>query len=166
MVDQRKTIEQLEQDVWGDPGPGATGLVRTCYALRRKPLQEFTPRDLQLMIGQGKNFGLLIPKALDVLEHDPLVEADTFYPGHLLETVLGLNKTAGFWDVNPVLTRRAVAIARHGLELLSRLTTADGQVWLGTEDEKAEESGLFLTDKIYRILTTTIHQFLDRYGDR
>ncbi|RKF27772.1 hypothetical protein D7I43_08745 [Micromonospora globbae] len=36
------TIEQLERDVWPDPGPDATSLVRRCTELRRKPLAEFT----------------------------------------------------------------------------------------------------------------------------
>ncbi|MFI7429868.1 contact-dependent growth inhibition system immunity protein [Micromonospora sp. NPDC049836] len=46
------TIEQLERDVWPDPGPEVTSLVRRCTELRRKPLVEFTVEDLRIMLGQ------------------------------------------------------------------------------------------------------------------
>ncbi|MEV4666058.1 contact-dependent growth inhibition system immunity protein [Micromonospora echinofusca] len=46
------TIEQLERDVWPDPGPDGTPLVRRCLELRRKPVAEFTIEDLRVMLGQ------------------------------------------------------------------------------------------------------------------
>ena len=45
-IDRSKTIEQLEQQYWGEPSYSSY-LVRTCYALRSKPLE-----DLRIMIGQ------------------------------------------------------------------------------------------------------------------
>ncbi|MEU5722368.1 contact-dependent growth inhibition system immunity protein [Micromonospora sp. NPDC047738] len=47
------TIEELERDVWPDPGPDDTFLVRRCLELRRKPLAEFTVEDLRIMLGQA-----------------------------------------------------------------------------------------------------------------
>ncbi|MBI5960937.1 MAG: hypothetical protein HY866_19515 [Chloroflexi bacterium] len=166
MPDQRKTIEQLEQDVWGEPNADSTGLVRTCYALRKKPLQDFTPRDMQLMIGQSNNFGLLIPKALHVLKANPLIESDTFYPGHLLETVLRLHNTARFWDINPVLAQTAVAVAQHALDILMSLNAGEGYFWSSKEAKIVQEEDFIITDQIYQALTATIHRFLDQYGDK
>lgn len=52
------TIEQLERDVWPDPGPEATSLVRRCTELRRKPLAEFTVEDPRLMLGRQWGSGV------------------------------------------------------------------------------------------------------------
>jgi hypothetical protein len=78
-----RTIQQLENDDWGDPEPRDSFLVRRCTELRRKPLSEFTVEDLRIMLGQQIAVPILLPMALDVLESDPLAEGD-FYPGDLL----------------------------------------------------------------------------------
>ena len=53
------------------------------------PAQEeaFTPSDLRMMIGQNIGTKYLLPIALDIVEHDPFVDA-TFYKGDLLNVVL------------------------------------------------------------------------------
>lgn len=87
------TIEQLERDVWADPGPDATFLVRRCTELRRKPLAEFTVEDLRIMLGQGIGVPTLLPLAVQVLLREPLAEGD-YYPGDLLSNVLRLPDSA------------------------------------------------------------------------
>lgn len=87
------TIEQLERDVWPDPGPDATFLVRCCTELRRKPLSEFTVEDLRVLLGQEIGVAALLPLAVGVLLRDPLAEGD-HYPGDLLATVLRLPESA------------------------------------------------------------------------
>ncbi|MCZ7427798.1 contact-dependent growth inhibition system immunity protein [Micromonospora sp. WMMA1949] len=87
------TIEQLERDVWPDPGREATSLVRRCSELRRKPLAEFTVEDLRIMLGQGSGVSALLPLAVQVLLRDPLAEGD-YYPGDLLANVLRLPDSA------------------------------------------------------------------------
>ncbi|MFG2167869.1 contact-dependent growth inhibition system immunity protein [Micromonospora chersina] len=87
------TIEQLERDVWPDPGPDATFLVRRCTELRRKPLAEFTVEDLRIMLGQGLGVPVLLPLAVQVLLREPLTEGD-HYPGGLLHNVLRLPESA------------------------------------------------------------------------
>lgn len=89
------TIEQLERDVWPDPGPAATSLVRRCNELRRKPLAEFTVEDLRIMLGQEIGVPALLPRAVQVLLRDPLTEGD-YYPGDLLSNVLRLPDSAWF----------------------------------------------------------------------
>jgi hypothetical protein len=87
------TIEQLERDVWFDPEPGATFLVRRCTELRRKPLSEFTVEDLRIMLGQEVGVPVLLPRAVDVLVREPLAKGD-FYPGDLLRSVMRLPDSA------------------------------------------------------------------------
>ncbi|MFG1775829.1 contact-dependent growth inhibition system immunity protein [Micromonospora sp. NPDC049051] len=87
------TIEQLERDVWPDPGPDGTSLVRRCTELRRKPVGEFTVEDLRIMLGQQIGVSALLPLAVEVLLRDPLAEGD-YYPGDLLINVLRLPDAA------------------------------------------------------------------------
>ncbi|MFE9204360.1 contact-dependent growth inhibition system immunity protein [Micromonospora sp. NPDC007230] len=87
------TIEELERDVWPDPGPDDTFLVRRCLELRRKPLAEFTVEDLRIMLGQQIGVPALLPLAVRVLLRDPLAEGD-YYPGDLLSNVLRLPDSA------------------------------------------------------------------------
>ncbi|WP_196255855.1 contact-dependent growth inhibition system immunity protein [Micromonospora sp. WMMC415] len=87
------TIEQLEREVWPDPGPDATSLVRRCVELRRKPLAEFTVEDLRIMLGQEIGVPALLPRAVQVLLRDPLAEGD-YYAGDLLSNVLRLPDSA------------------------------------------------------------------------
>ncbi|MEW2330703.1 contact-dependent growth inhibition system immunity protein [Micromonospora chersina] len=87
------TIEQLKRDVWPDPGPDATFLVRRCTELRRKPLAEFTVEDLRIMLGQEIGVPALLPLAVQVLLREPLAEGD-HYPGDLLHNVLRLPDSA------------------------------------------------------------------------
>ncbi|MCW3816178.1 contact-dependent growth inhibition system immunity protein [Micromonospora sp. DR5-3] len=67
------TIEQLEFDVWPDPGPDASFLVRRCWELQRKPLAGFTVEDLRIMLGQEIGVPALLPIAVQVLLRDPLL---------------------------------------------------------------------------------------------
>ncbi|MFF4809188.1 contact-dependent growth inhibition system immunity protein [Micromonospora chersina] len=87
------TIEQLERDVWPDPGPDASFLVRRCTELRRKPLAEFTVEDLRIMLGQEIGVPALLPLAVEVLLREPLAGGD-YHPGDLLRTVLRLPDSA------------------------------------------------------------------------
>lgn len=94
------TIESIEQDYWGDKPPYDSHLVTTVYKLRKKNIEEFTPEDFRIVIGQNFSLPILIPKAIDVLENDILAEGD-FYPGDLLNNVLTI--TPKFWIDYPEL---------------------------------------------------------------
>jgi hypothetical protein len=87
------TVEQLERDIWPDPGPDASFLVRRCAELRRKPLAELTVEDLRIMLGQAIGVPALLPLAVRLLLRDPLAEGD-YYPGDLLRAVLRLPESA------------------------------------------------------------------------
>jgi hypothetical protein len=102
--ERNKSLQELDGQDWGE-ATFPSYLVRTCHALRRKPLREFTVEDLRIMIGQNFSLEYLVPLAIEHLQHDPFVAGD-FYPGDLLGCVLGRVKP-GFWQKRPDL-RRAV----------------------------------------------------------
>lgn len=113
-----KTLDELENVVRGPP-KFDSHLVSTCHRLRSKPIEDFTIEDLRIMIGQEIGLAHLMPRALEVLEHDPLAEGDD-YPGDLLANVLSCRK----W-------------LRSQPELLARITLVAGRALeqVGDEDE-------------------------------
>ena len=94
------TIEQLEGGGWGDPRGYGLPLEIECWEVSTKPLEDFTPRDIDLLVGQGIGLRYLIPMAVVLLEEHALLMAWA-YPGDLLTTVLGV--CSEFWDANPDL---------------------------------------------------------------
>jgi len=114
-----RTLEEIEKDVWSEPKLGSH-LVTTCFALRKKPVDEFTIEDLRIMIGQSIGLPTLLPLALDRLRTEPLAEGD-FYPGDLLRSVLTCDILAkGEWsdthDAVAAICEQAVAATRDGIE--------------------------------------------------
>jgi len=93
-----KTIEQLGKDVWpAIDADKVSYLVKTCNALRKKVLNDFTVEDLRIMIGQGIALDYLIPLAIEVLSDDLFAEGD-YYDGDLLNAVLTIKP--GFWPIH------------------------------------------------------------------
>ena len=94
--DRSAALDELENEVWGPP-PYPSGLVIGCHRLRTVPLNQFTPNDLRMMIGQHISLPYLVPLALEVLEEDCWAEA--LYPGGLLCSVLNVPKE--YWEAHP-----------------------------------------------------------------
>jgi hypothetical protein len=93
-----KSLEILEKDIWPEiNAEGESSLVRTCNALRKKQLKDFTTEDLRIMISQEIGLGFLMPLAIERLTDDLLAEGDMFQ-GDLLKSVLCVN--TGFWNDN------------------------------------------------------------------
>ena len=62
--DRSKTLDELEEEVWGEPnGKYVSPLVARCHRLRNKPIGEFSPGDLRIMIGQEIGLSFLLPLA-------------------------------------------------------------------------------------------------------
>ena len=115
--DRQKSLEELEQDDWGEATYDSY-LVKTVHRLRRRPLAEFTIEDLRIMIGQRVGLSILIPLAVERLEEDPLAAGD-FYPGDLLQAV-GRAGDA-FWATHPDCFQRVRKIVRRVKESLPSL---------------------------------------------
>jgi hypothetical protein len=92
---KHKTLESLERKTWAtlDKSEGSH-LVKTCHALRKKQLKDFSVEDLRIMIGQSIGLEYLIPMAINVLTENILAAGD-FYEGDLLKSVLTSDKS--YW---------------------------------------------------------------------
>jgi hypothetical protein len=128
-----RTIEDLEGEAWGEPEFGSH-VVTNAYRLRKKPIDQFSVEDLRFMIGQGIGIPFLLPRALGILESNPLVEGD-FYPGDLLENVLGIPDD--YWcehEDHRRRARRALMAAESFLqerEAEARRRREQQPAWLG-----------------------------------
>jgi hypothetical protein len=86
-LDKSRSLEEIEDDHWGDPPADATRLIRTAYALHKQPIGGLDVEGLRLLISQQIGLDALVPLALDHVERDPLAEGD-FYPGDLLDALM------------------------------------------------------------------------------
>ena len=117
---RQKTLEELEGFVAGEP-PYDSYLVQTIYALRKKPIGEFTTEDLRITIGQGRGIPYLLPLALEHLEVDPLAEGH-LYRGDLLMNVLHAEP---HWAGLPGAKERVRGIVERALVLLAKIEPVD-----------------------------------------
>jgi hypothetical protein len=109
MLNEPRTLEQIDGQDWGDPETAPTGMVARCLRLRRTPLKDFTVGDLRLLISQQISLRTLVPKALQLVSNEPLLEAD-FYPGDLLCALLRIDKI--YWSDSSAELGKLVLIAR------------------------------------------------------
>jgi contact-dependent growth inhibition (CDI) system CdiI-like immunity protein len=128
---REKSLEELEGFAAGDP-PYDSYLVRTIYALRKKPIGEFTAEDLRITIGQSRGIPYLLPLALERLEQDPLAEGH-MYRGDLLMSVVGAEP---HWGGSPEVRARVRRLVERALERLSRVEPVD---WAAGELPDADQ---------------------------
>lgn len=102
------SLEQIEDDAWGDPPRGATYLVTSVHQLRRRPIGALTAEDLRVLIAQHVGLDVLIPRALTRLERDPSIEGD-YYPGDVLVAMLKV--PVPYWSTHPDQLARLYAVA-------------------------------------------------------
>lgn len=109
------TLEQLEKEYWGEP-QFYSNLVITCHELRKKPLRDFEPKDLRIMIGQSFSLEYLMPLSLIELGKNILVEAD-LYEGDLL--IISLEKeNKNYWKENQDLWTSLVKLIERNEYLI------------------------------------------------
>ena len=135
-----RTIEQLEGDPWPVPPRDAPDFVRRCQSLRQLPIDQLSPSDLRVLVGQDIALKYLMPLALALLRFDPLLAAE-HYPGDLLSVAMGVN--VGFWKT---------AQGEHA-ELMSVANRAQSQIAEDTEPVK------------YRQVSKGIARFLKAGGN-
>jgi hypothetical protein len=113
-----QSLDDIEGTTWGPAPEDATTLVAKVHELRRKPIGELTPEDLRLLLGQQVGVDVLLPRALELLKHDPLTEGD-FYPGDLLASVLRLPQS--YWQEHSGLAEEIKAMLDSIEELPAEL---------------------------------------------
>ncbi|MGW4942207.1 contact-dependent growth inhibition system immunity protein [Actinoplanes sp. NPDC004185] len=107
--DKSRSLEEIEDDRWGDPPAGATRLVSTAYALRKRPVGALDAEGLRLLISQQIGLDTIVPLALEQVEQDPLAEGD-FYPGDLLDALIR-RVPDSYWQAHKDQRTRARAVA-------------------------------------------------------
>jgi hypothetical protein len=108
MVDEQRTLDELEGENWGIPERAPAGMIAKCFALPRTPLSMLGPGDLRLLTGQQIGLKYLVPKALELVADQPLQAAD-LYPGDLLSVLLRADNV--FWAQHPTELHWLVSIA-------------------------------------------------------
>jgi hypothetical protein len=89
MVDLNKSIEELENDYWGEPTHD-TYIIVTCHEARQKPIESLSDEEIRCLIGQKIGLKYLLPIAIEMLADDPLV-CVTHFEGDLLLALLRLD---------------------------------------------------------------------------
>jgi contact-dependent growth inhibition (CDI) system CdiI-like immunity protein len=118
MVDEHRTLEELDGENWGEPDTAPTSMVAKCMRLRRTPLNALGQGDLRLLIRQKIGLKYAVPRALESICANALLEAE-FYPGDLLCALLRLDKD--YWSQNPDDRKRLVAIAESVAKQYGRI---------------------------------------------
>jgi hypothetical protein len=72
-------------------------MATVTYPPRSKSPSEYTAEDLRVTISRQLALSRLVPIAIELLEENPLIEAG-YYPGDLLEAVLGVDEQ--YWRSN------------------------------------------------------------------
>lgn len=134
------TLEDLDGERWGEP-TFRSSLVVTCHQLRQKPLSEFTLADFRIMINQSIGLPHLMPRAVNALEADPLVEAYG-YPGDLLSAVMHADRT--FLRQQPALLRCVKDVAARAADLFRPVAADTNNV---VEREVLQEIEQFLEEE-------------------
>jgi hypothetical protein len=108
-IDFSKSLQDLDGQDWGEP-TYPSNLVVECHRLRRVPISELSGGDLRMLIGQQIGLEFLVPRALELLADDPLVEGD-YYAGDLLQMLLMV--PADFWAAHDAwrAALRSIAVA-------------------------------------------------------
>ncbi|MBF6329701.1 contact-dependent growth inhibition system immunity protein [Nocardia transvalensis] len=113
-----RSVEDIEGDAWDAAQSDATYVIRRIHELRRVPVREFGIEDMRIMLSQKVGTAAVLPRALDVLEGNPLSSGD-FYPGDLLVAVLGLGPD--HWSGDAALLDRARRIAEQAEAVTAEL---------------------------------------------
>jgi hypothetical protein len=107
--DESRSLEEIENDRWGDPPADATRLISTAHTLRTRPVGALDAEGLRLLISQQIGLDTLVPLALDHVEHNPLAEGD-FYPGDLLDALMR-HVPQSYWQAHEDQRARVRAVA-------------------------------------------------------
>jgi hypothetical protein len=102
-MSEQISLEQLEEDYWGNPPEDSPRLVRLCYDLRRKALNSLSVEEMRVMISQEIGLEYLLVLSISILENDILIAGD-FHPGDLLLATLRVD--SNLWLSQDLLRTR------------------------------------------------------------
>ena len=97
MIDINKSIEELENDYWGDPALDSY-VITTCHKARQKPIRSLSNEEIRCLIGQKIGLKYLLPIAVGIVKKEPFIDI-TLFEGDLLLQLLRLD--INDWKYNP-----------------------------------------------------------------
>ena len=97
MIDTNKSIEELENDYWGDPALDSY-VITTCHKARQKPIRSLSNEEIRCLIGQKTVIKYLLSIAVGIVKKEPLIDI-TLFEGDLLLNLLRLDISD--WEYNP-----------------------------------------------------------------
>jgi hypothetical protein len=106
------SIQDLEASDWGEPEADATEMVRRCYTLRRKPLQDLAPNEVGLAVRQKIGIPYILDFAVGIVRDEPLLEGD-HYPGDILSALLQVADED--WSLRPGLKQDLQPILQRAI---------------------------------------------------
>jgi hypothetical protein len=114
-----------------------SGVVVRTHELLGKPVGQFEPEDIRFLLGQGIAVEIILDRALELLEPDPLVDIE-YYDGDLMCAVLDAVLRPGRDHVQADTDRaaRILALAERALEELH--TTPDYEWPRATDTTRAQ----------------------------
>ncbi|GAA3882978.1 hypothetical protein GCM10022243_54480 [Saccharothrix violaceirubra] len=86
-MSDKLSIEELDGERWPEPARDAPREIAVLHALRRKPVRKLTAGDLRLLLLRDVGVEHVLPRAVDLLRVDPLVNGG-HYDGDLLFAVV------------------------------------------------------------------------------
>jgi hypothetical protein len=117
-----KSIEQIENEFWGDAPKEATGLILKVHSLRKKKISELEPEDIRILIGQNIALETLIPLAITLLKENLFIECD-YYEGDLLKSVLTSERN--YWVKHQDKKQLIITLFEANKEILMNMDTTD-----------------------------------------
>ena len=97
MIDINKSIEELENDYWGDPALDSY-VITTCHKARQKPIRSLSNEEIRCLIGQKTGIKYLLSIAVGIVKKEPFIDI-TLFEGDLLLQLLRLE--INDWKYNP-----------------------------------------------------------------
>jgi len=109
----KKTLEELEGNVWPSLTEYPTQMVQKSYELRKIPISELKPGELRLLLTQNIGNEFLVPLAIKLLSENILIEAE-YFSGDLLLSVI--KSDTSFWKSNSEMLEKMKSMIRYYID--------------------------------------------------
>lgn len=117
-MDQNKSLEEIENEIWDDLVEYPTNLVKRVYEIRKKRIKDLTIDDYRVAISQNMGLEVFVPIATSIITTDILTHA-LYYPGDLLLTVL---EQTDFWHSHSLEKK---ILSKHLIDNLEKVKDSE-----------------------------------------
>jgi hypothetical protein len=84
---EKFSIEELENDYWGEAPSSSSNIVKKSFSLRKKKIKEFEIDDFRFMLNQNIGVEFIAPVVIKILLNNPFEEGN-YFKGDLLKAFL------------------------------------------------------------------------------